>query len=128
MTGALVYERAVEQDFDIGIGEVEVTAPTGGKMKGRRVNIASFAFATYSGAWDPGAVAAGSYVSTSIPITGISNGDFLMVSFDGIPNSQVIRHQNIFNSNVIVSLTNVGVAAHNPGSGTLRIAVFKTNL
>lgn len=128
MAGALVYERGVEQDLDIGIGEVEVSSPGGGKMKGRRVNIASFAFATEVQTWDPGSIDPSGFESVSIPIVGITNGDFVMASFTGIPHSQVILHATVYNGNVIVALVNNALIAHNPGSGTLRVAVFKTNL
>jgi len=128
MAGALVYERAVEQDLDIGTGEVEVSSPGGGKQKGRRINIASFAFATQAQVWDPGSIPAGEFSSVSIPITGIEAGDFVWVSFNGIPHSQVILHSTVYGGNVIVAMTNNALVAHNPGSGTLRVAVFKTNL
>lgn len=128
MAGALIYERIVEQDLDVGIGEVEVTSPGGGKMIGRRVNVASLAYITKAQTWDPGTVDAGGFESVSIPLAGITNGDFVLASFTGIPHSQVILHATVYNSNVIVALTNVGAVAHNPGSGTLRVAVFKTNL
>lgn len=130
MSGALVYERVTEQDIEVGTGEVEITSPAGGKMRARRVNIASLAFATVSQAWTPGSVdpSVNPFRSLTIAITGVSAGDMVLASWTGLADSRVIFSTVAQADAVVVSIVSTNNVVHNPGTGTIRLAVFKTNL
>lgn len=130
MSGALVYERVTEQDIEVGTGEVEITSPAGGKMRARRVNIASLAFATVSQAWTPGTVDpnVNPFRSLTIAIVGVVAGDMVVASWSGLADSRVLFTATAGADAVVVALTGTNNVTHNPGTGTVRLAVFKTNL
>lgn len=133
MPGAIVFEKAIAEDLDIGIGEVDVTNPGGGTIRGTRINLQSLAAGyEYAGAWTPGSLAVFPFgtLTTDIPIPGVALGDFVLVTFD----STVTSEQVLFNGYVAVAgtvrvaLRNLGNVILNLGTGTLRVLVFKTNL
>lgn len=126
---AIIYEKAVAEDLDIGVGEVQKTDPGGGTLTGTRINLESFAYGTYAADWTPGTIDAGSVVSTDITIVGAVIGDFVLVSYSGIQHRHIVLHAFVSAADTVtVALTSDLGAGWNPGTGTLRVMVFKTNL
>lgn len=130
MAGALVFEKVVTEDLDIGDGEVDVTHPAGGLIRGTQINIASFAFATYENTWSPGAVPAQGSTSTSIStgMSGVRARDYAVAWHQDVTSGALMLKAEAHNDSVTVTYANGTAGAINPGSGTLRIMVFKTNL
>jgi hypothetical protein len=129
MSGAIVFEKAVQEDLDIGVGQVDVTNPGGGTVRGTRVNLQSLAF--YSAlaviAW--GTVQPSSFVSFNISVPGVRKGDFVQVSYDlDLAGLLFIRGYVSSDDVVTVVIQNIGSIPANAGSGNTRVMVFKTNL
>lgn len=127
--GAIIFEKAVQEDLDIGVGQVDITNPGGGSIRGTRINLGSLAYGSYSATWAPGTVLAGNRVSIDVSIPGAVLADFVLVTFAGIPSQRVYLRGYVSAADVVtVVLDNLGVVDSNPGSATLRILLFKTNL
>lgn len=130
MPGAVVYDLGTEQDFDIGVGQVDKVNPAGGTVRCNRVNLGSFAQGRYSASWAAGSVAAGDKATTIVTVVGARAGDFVLTSFDGDLTADLVLGGFVSaNDAVTVILRNHSSAvAVNAGTGTLRVLVFKTNL
>lgn len=130
MSGALIYEKAVQEDLDIGTGQVDISNPGGGTIRGTRINLGSLAFATYNTDWTPGSVAAGGIVSIAVSLPGVVFGDMVLASFASAllaPLVVVFAWVSAADT-VTVSINNATGAPVNPGTARLRVMVFKHNL
>lgn len=136
MPGAIVYEKAVAEDLNIGVGEVDVTNPGGGKVRGTRINLGSFAFITYAAAWTPGSLGPCNTASPdntallAISLAGVEPGDFVAVSWDGNLSRRLalwgwVEERGTVNV-VMANISSTGTT--NPGTGNLRVLVFKTDV
>lgn len=130
MPGAVVYDLGTEQDFDIGVGQVDKVNPAGGTVRCNRVNLGSFAQGRYSASWVPGSIAALDKATVVVTVVGARAGDFVLASFDGDMTADLsLSGFIVVNDAVTVVLRNhSGSVVVNPGTGTLRVLVFKTNL
>lgn len=128
--GALVYEKAVQEDLDIGTGQVDVSNPGGGTIRGTRVNLGSLAFATYNADWTPGSVASGGIQSLVLSLPGVVVGDMVLASYASTllaPLVILVAFVSAADA-VTVSVNNATGAPVNPGTARLRVMVFKHNL
>jgi hypothetical protein len=126
---AIIYEKAVAEDLDLGTGSVQKTDPGGGTLTGTRINLESFAYGTYSGSWAAGTIDSTSAVTTDITIVGARIGDFVLASFAGILHPHMVFHAYVSaDDTVTVAVTSNLGSQWNLGTGTLRVMVFKTNL
>lgn len=130
--GAMIFEKAVQEDLDIGTGQVDVTNPGGGTIRGTRINIGSLAFATYDADWSPGAVnpSPNNINSVLLSLPGVSLGDMVLVSFAGValPSYVLVFGYVSATDAVVVTMANLGALVVNPGTAKLRVMVFKHNL
>lgn len=79
----ILMDLAVREDLNIGVGRVEVPAPSGGYVVGNKVNIASFAIHK-SFTWTPGTIAVGGVASTTISVTGAALGYPVLVAYNEV--------------------------------------------
>lgn len=75
----------------------------------------------YSGTWDPGSIAAGSYEAKVVTVTGVRLGDFVSASFSLDVTDLMFDAQVTAADTVTVILFNPTAGAINLGSGTLYI-------
>lgn len=130
MAGAIVFDTLVQEDLDRGVGTVDKTHPAGGLVRGTRVNLQSLAYATYNATWAPGAIPAQSSVQLAI-VTGMSGvrvRDLAIAWHAGTKDPSAFLKAECSNDTVTVSYMNISTGAVNPGSGHLRVLVFKMNL
>lgn len=125
--GIIVLQKVVEQDLDLGVGQVDVIHPSSGKQRGDQVNLGTFAVAA-SMTWNPGAVSAGQYVSQIVPCVGASPTSSVALAFFTGPfghQNHCIHAEVVTKNEVLVIVTNND--AINPltiGSGTLKVLAF----
>lgn len=121
------YEKLVEEDLNVGTDVVWIHAPQGGELCSTQIGIHTPARGQkrYTTTWVPGAVAASSYVTTTVTVADATVGDPVLASFT----SQIT---NDFTISAHVSAANtVKVVIYNPtttavtlNSGTLAVVVF----
>lgn len=124
---ALVFEKVVTEDLNLGTGAVNVTAIGGGTLASTQINLASFAIgqAATTATWDPGEVALGGTTTTTVTVNGAALGDHVLVSFSiSLAGLQLEGYVSAANT-VTVTLSNHTLAAVDLGSGTLSVLVFK---
>jgi hypothetical protein len=125
---ALVYEKIVQEDLNVGTGAVNVTAPGGGTLVSTQLGLHSLAVGQVkvSGTWDPASVAAGSKVSTTLTVSGASLGDFALASFS-LDVQELTMTADVSATNTVeVVLANLTGSAVNLASGTLSVLVLKS--
>ena len=123
---ALVYEKVVQEDCNFGTGAVNVTAPGGGTLASTQLGIHSMAVGQVGveATWNPGSVAAGGKVSTTVTVSGAILGDFVLRSFS-LDVQELILTADVSASNTVeVVLANLTGSAVDLASGTLRVAVL----
>ena len=125
MPGGIIFQKALAEDLDVGIAEVDVAAPAGGSMRGSQVNLATFA-RRLTVAWSPGIVPQSYAIIQDFAVVGAVVGDPVIVAFSQALNGHLILHAHVAaNSVVRVAFTNNdSTTAYNPGAGTLTILVF----
>ena len=123
----LYYELLCQEDLDIGTDTTTKRAPAGGTLAATRVGIHSFAVGQtgVEATWDPGEVAAGGKVSTTITVPGAALQDFVLRSFSLDLQELTLTADVISENTVEVVLANLTGSAVDLGSGTLRVAVLK---
>ena len=126
----IAIETFMAEDLDLGISDTSKTHQSGGVLLGHQVSLSTLSTAGASGvaasvAWEPGGVATGGKVSTTISVSGAALGDFVLCSLNlDLQETQLTAS--------VVSAGVVEVVISNPtgslvtlGSGTLRALVFK---
>lgn len=125
-----VYERIVQQDLNVGTGTTTITNPGGGTLPANQVGIHSLGVgqAATTATWNPGAVAAGSYASTTVTVTGAAVGDFTVASHDGIAAASILTISARVEATDTVRcvIFNPTGASITPSSGTLKVLVLKS--
>jgi len=121
------YETATQEMIDFGDGTAVKRNPSGGQHTGTQVNLSSLAIgqeATTS-AWDPGSVANGAKVSTTVTITGAALGDHTSISFSLDLQELTLTSYVSAANTVEVVLGNLTGDAVDLGSGNLSVLVFE---
>lgn len=122
------FHKLLTEDLQLGPEAGTKTSPGGGTLIGTKIGIHSFAVggAAVEVAWDPGAVAVGSRVSTTVVVPGASKKDFVLRSFSLDLQELQLTADVIDDNTVEVVLGNLTDAEVNLGSGTLRVLVLKS--
>ena len=125
---ALVYEKIVQEDLNVGVGAVTVTAPGGGTLASTQIGIHSLAVGQVkvTATWDPASVAAGSKISTTVTVSGASLGDFVLASFSLDLQELTLTCYVSASNTVEVVLANLTGSAVDLASGTLAVLVLKS--
>lgn len=125
---SLLYEKAVQEDLNVGTSTATVTNPGGGTLTGTQVGIHSVAVGqiTFSDTWNPSSIAAAGYEAKSVTVPGAAVGDFVMVSLSTMLTNDMMLTGNVSAADTVEAiLFNPTGGALNLGSGTLRVLVFK---
>ena len=127
---SLVYEKVVQEDLNTGTdADVSVTNPGGGFLTGTKVGIHSVAVGqvSYSEAWNPASIAAGSYESEDVTVPGAAVDDFVLVKLSSMVTQDMMISGHVSAADTVkVILLNPTAGALNLGSGTLGVLVFKS--
>jgi len=129
---SLLYEPAVQEDLNVGIGaEVDVASPDGGTLAGTQIGIHSVAVGqvAFQATWNPASIAAAGYEDVDIVVAGAAVGDFALASLDTILTNdmQLTAHVSAADT-VKVVLFNPTAGTINLAEGTLSVLVFKARV
>lgn len=119
------YEKAVEEDLNLGTSTATVTMPGGGTDTGTQINLATFAIGPTAATWDPGSIAANASEEKEVTVTGAALGDLALCSFSLDITTLTLTCAVSATNTVTATLHNNGAGAVNLGSGTLTVLVFK---
>lgn len=125
-----IYERALGEDLNLGVGTAQVTNPGGGSLNGTQVSLTTFAIAGADGSkttatWNPGSVGSLQSVATTVTVNGAALGDFVLASFS-LDLSGLILDWQVKSSNTVeITLFNPTTSAIDLASGTLAVLVFR---
>lgn len=121
------YERAVQEDLNVGTGATWLGAPGGGEIRSIQVGLHSVARGqrAYAASWTPGAILTTGKVSTTVSVPDAAAGDFVMASHDQMLTSDLRILGHVSAAGVVT------VVMHNPtgatvtvGAGTVSVIVF----
>lgn len=123
----LYFETAKQEDLDVGTDTTTKRAPGGGTIAATQVGIHSLSVGQtgVEATWNPGEVAAGGKVSTTITVPGAALGDFVLRSFSLDVQELSFTADVIAANTVEVVLANLTGSAVDLASGTLRVAVLR---
>lgn len=111
-------ERVVQEDLNVGTGEVWLKAPGGGEILSTQIGLHSVARGqkAYTTTWAPGAIAAGGKASTTVTVPDSDIGDFVLASHDKVLTSalRITGHINADGA--------ARVVIHNPTSASVTVA------
>ena len=120
-------ERVVQEDLNVGTGEVWLRAPGGGEILSTQLGIHSVARGqkAYTSTWAPGAIAAGGKASTTVTVPDARIGDFVLVSHDKILTSNLLISGHINASGAIrIVIRNPTASSVTVASGTVSVLVL----
>ena len=118
----------MEEDINAGAELTTKRNPGGGTLTATQVSLSSFSVGQAAGSatWDPGEVAVGAKVSTTVTISGAALGDFAVASFS-LDVQELSLTATVSAANTVeIVLANNTTAAVNLESGTVRALVFHT--
>lgn len=127
------FERVVQQDLSVGTGTLWLKAPGSGELLSTQLGLHSFARGqkAHESTWAPGAIAAGGKTSTTVTVSDVGVGDFVLASHSKVLTSglRVVGHASAADT-VRVVIQNPTAASVTVASGTLGVLVFPsgTNL
>jgi len=122
------YDKALQENLNIGVSTGTRRSPAGGSLTGTQIGIHSFAVGQVkvTATWDPGSIAAGASTTTTITVAGAALGDFVLVSFSlDLQGMDVGGYVSAVNT-VTVILSNLTGSAIDLGSGTVAVLVLKS--
>ena len=122
------YELLAQEDLDVGISTTTKRNPGGGTLAATQVGIHTFGIGQTktSVTWDPGSVAAGAKVSTTVTVSGAALGDFVLASFS-LDIQELTMTASVSAANTVeVVLANLTGASVDLSSGTLAVIVLKS--
>ena len=116
----------LQENLNIGASTGTQRNPAGGTLSGTQIGIHSFAHGQLGveATWDPGSVAAGGKVSTTITVLGAALQDFVLRSFSLDLQGLTLTADVTAADTVTVTLANLTGTAVDLASGTLRVAVL----
>ena len=122
------YEKICQQDIDAGVGTGTKRNPGGGTLTTTQVGVHTFGIgqAATTGTWDPGSVAAGGKVSTTLTVSGAALGDFVLRSFSLDIQELTLTADVSATNTVEVVLANLTGSAVDLASGTLKVLVLQS--
>jgi hypothetical protein len=121
-------DLALQEDLNVGVSTGTRRHPAGGTLTGTQIGIHSIAVGQVkvTATWDPGEVAAGGKVSTTITVAGATLGDFVFRSFSLDVQGLTFTADVTATNTVTVTLANLTGAAVDLASGTLAVLVLKS--
>ena len=128
MSGTDYFDKVYQEDLAVGVDTTTTDAPAGAQEAVTQVGLHSLAIgqAEVAAAWDPGSVAIGAQISTTVTVSGAAVGDHVDVSssiaLQGLRIWGEVTAANI----VTVYLSNNTSGAVNLGALTLNVLVFKS--
>lgn len=103
---SILIQPIVEEDINVGVGEVEVAAPSGGILVGHKVNIGSLGIRkTFS--WNIGTVAAGTAATATFTVDGAAFGFPCLVAINANLGPDIFE-----------------ISAHVSAANTVRLSLF----
>ena len=121
------YQKLVQEDLNVGTGLVWVTGPAAGDLLSTQTGLHSVARNQKSATstWAPGAIAAGSYATTTIAVTSAVKADLVTASHDKVLTSALRLTGHVSAAGTVtVVLHNPTASAVTVASGTLSVLVF----
>lgn len=121
------YQRLVQEDLNVGTGTAWVSLPGGGDLLSIQAGLHTVARNQVSATatWAPGAIAAGSKVSTTVTVPDVAVGDFVMVSYNKILTNDLRLGGHVRAAGTVeVVLHNPTAASVTVASGTVSVLVF----
>ena len=120
----ILVQPAVAEDLNIGVGEVEVAAPSGGILIGNKINLGTFAIRqTFS--WVAGTLAANGVVQTTVAVAGAALGFPTSVAYNQIVPVAAISDTRVQTANSVkLTIFNLGGSPITLGTLTGTILVF----
>jgi hypothetical protein len=125
MSSTAYYEKIVQEDLNTGVSTATIRNPGGGTLTGTQISLSSLAVGQLkaTASWTPGGVAASSYATTTVTVTGAALGDFAMASYSNSISYLNLSAAVTATNTVTVTLSNNG-AAITPTAGTVAVLVF----
>lgn len=122
------YEKLVQEDLDVGISTATVRNPGGGTLVGTQIGIHSLSVGQLAttATWNPGEVAVGGKVSTTVTVSGAALGDFVLASFSLDLQELTLTASVSATNTVEVVLANNTGSAVDLASGTLKVLVLQS--
>ena len=120
----ILLQPAVAEDLDIGVGQVEVAAPSGGVALGNKINIGSFAIRkTFS--FTPGAIAPDGAAQTTITVEGAALGFPVLHAYNQVVPVAALTDTRVQTANTVkLTIFNIGGTTITLGALTGTILVF----
>jgi hypothetical protein len=121
------------EDIDLGTGSTYKPFQGGGTLPGHQVSLSTLSLVGAAGvattqSWDPGQVASGGSVSTTVTIPGADpdQHDKVMASFTSLLTNDLIMFQKVSAVNTVtITLYNFSGALITQQPGTLSVLVFR---
>lgn len=126
---SLLYERAVQEDLNVGTGTTTVTIPSGGTRTATQIGLHTVAVgqSSFTATWNPASIGALSYEATNVAVPGAAVGDFVMATHAAMLTDDMVISGHVSGpDNVRVILFNPTASPVNLASGTLGVLVFKS--
>lgn len=126
MADTWYWDKGIQEDLDVGTGTSTVRNPGGGTLVGTQIGIHTLGLgqAATTAAWDPGSIAVGEKVSTTVTVSGAALGDFVLASFS-LDLQELTLTAYISAANTVeVVIANLTSAAVDLASGTLKVLVL----
>jgi hypothetical protein len=123
----LYYDKILTENLNAGVGTDTQHAPGGGTRTGTQIGVHSIAVGQLAveAVWDPGSVAAGGKISTTVTVAGAALQDFVLRSFS-LDLQELTFTADVISANTVeVVLANLTGAAVDLASGTLRVVVLR---
>ena len=121
---SILLQPIVAEDINVGVGTVEVAAPSGGTVVGSKVNVGSFAIRqTFS--YAAGTLAANGVVQTTITVPGAALGYPVLHAYNEVVPVAAITDTRVQTANSVkLTIFNLGGAPITLNTLTGTILVF----
>ena len=128
---AIIVERIMAQDIELGTSTTSKTHPGGGTLNGHQVSLSTLSTVGASGSadtetWNPGEIATKSSSTTTVTVSGAALGDFVLCSFSLALSGLMLNGYVSAANTVTVVLFNPTGASVDLASGTVKVLVFST--
>jgi len=128
MATTAYYERVLQEDLNTGTGLTTKRNPGGGTLTATQVGIHSIGLgqARTSSSWTPGAIANGSYATTTVTVSGCVVGDFVLCSYGAMQAGLFLDAAVSAANTVTVNLGNLSGASITPAADYIYVLVLQS--
>ena len=125
---AIIVERIMAQDIELGTSTTSKTHPGGGTLNGHQVSLSTVGASGSADTetWNPGEIATKSSSTTTVTVSGAALGDFVLCSFSLALSGLMLNGYVSAANTVTVVLFNPTGASVDLASGTVKVLVFST--